>query len=69
MKNNQITLSVKGMMCPRCVAHVQKALEGVDGVIEVSVSLDEESATVMAKQSVKKETLVAAVVQEGYECN
>ena len=61
-------LSVKGMMCPRCVAHVQKALESVDGVVEVSVSLEGASATVKAKDNVKREALVAAVVDAGYEC-
>jgi Cu2+-exporting ATPase len=66
---NKFELSVKGMMCPRCVAHVQKALEGVDGVVEVSVSLEGASATVAAKDGVKREALVAAVVDAGYECN
>jgi Cu2+-exporting ATPase len=65
---NKFELSVQGMMCPRCVAHVQKALEGVDGVVEVSVSLEGASATVKAKDNVKRETLVAAVVDAGYEC-
>ncbi len=68
MENNMITLSVKGMMCPRCVAHVQKALSGVEGVVEVSVSLENASATVKANDGVKREDLVAAVVNEGYEC-
>ena len=65
---NKFELSVKGMMCPRCVAHVQKALEGVEDVVEVSVSLEGASATVSAKDGVKKETLIAAVVDAGYEC-
>ncbi|MBQ3497275.1 MAG: heavy metal translocating P-type ATPase, partial [Oscillospiraceae bacterium] len=62
MENNTITLSVNGMMCPRCVAHVQKALEGVEGVEEVSVSLEGASATVKTKEGVKREALIAAVV-------
>ena len=69
MEQQVFELSVKGMMCPHCVAHVQKALGAVQGVVEVSVSLEEASATVKAQNGVKKETLVAAVVEAGYECH
>ena len=68
VENAIVKLSVQGMMCPRCVAHVQKALSGVEDVVQVSVSLDEASATVTVKDGVKREALVAAVVEAGYEC-
>jgi Cu2+-exporting ATPase len=61
-------LSVKGMMCQHCVAHVRKALEGVGGVVSVEISLENGTATVTAKESVKREKLVAAVAAQGYEC-
>lgn len=32
-------LTVEGMMCAHCQARVQKALAGVDGVVEVMVDL------------------------------
>lgn len=38
-------LSVEGMMCQHCVAHVKKALEGIEGVEEAVVDLDSNSAT------------------------
>ena len=60
-----ITISVKGMMCPHCVAHVKKALEAVDGVDDVTVSLDDANATV--KGSVDRASLIAAVKAAGYE--
>jgi len=67
--NNQtVTLSVKGMMCPHCVAHVKKALEGVNGVISVEVSLENANAVVMAEECVERKPLVDAVVAAGYEC-
>ena len=34
----EIALKVTGMMCQHCVAHVTKALEGVEGVSKVEVS-------------------------------
>ena len=61
------TLNVTGMMCQHCVAHVKKALEGVDGVSAVDVSLEAGTATVEAADSVSDEALVAAVVGAGYE--
>ncbi|MDO4442306.1 MAG: heavy metal translocating P-type ATPase [Slackia sp.] len=61
------TLKVEGMMCVRCVAHVQKALEAVEGVSAVEVDLDGGRAVVQLGADVPDETLVAAVVEEGYE--
>ena len=61
------TLNVTGMMCQHCVAHVRKALEGVDGVSAVDVNLEAGTATVEAGDSVTDEALVAAVVDAGYE--
>ncbi len=63
------TLNVTGMMCQHCVAHVRKALEGVDGVSAVDVSLEAGTATVEAADSVTDEALVAAVVDAGYEAS
>ena len=61
------TLNVTGMMCQHCVAHVKKALEGVEGVSAVDVNLDAGTATLEAADSVSDEALVAAVVDAGYE--
>ncbi len=61
------TLNVTGMMCQHCVAHVKKALEGVDGVSSVDVNLEAGTATVEAAEGVADDTLVAAVVDAGYE--
>lgn len=60
-------LNVEGMMCEKCVAHVKKALEGVEGVDEAIVELDAKRATVKLNADVADETLVGAVVEEGYE--
>ncbi len=61
------TLNVEGMMCEHCVAHVTKALEGIDGVTKANVSLDDKKAVVELSKDVADADLVAAVVDAGYE--
>ena len=60
-------LSVEGMMCQHCVAHVKKALEGVEGVEEAVVDLDSNSATAKLSADVADQVLVDAIVDAGYE--
>lgn len=60
-------LSVEGMMCGKCQAHVQKALEGVAGVTAVEVSLENKTACVTMENEIADETLTEAVVEAGYE--
>lgn len=60
------TLEVEGMMCAHCQAHVQKALEAVDGVASASVDLETKTATVTLKKEVPDEALTEAVTAAGY---
>lgn len=62
-------LHVEGMMCPRCVAHVKKALEEVPGVERADVDLDAKRAVVTLSEDVADEVLVEAVVKEDYEAS
>ena len=66
-KSMQKTLNITGMMCNHCVAHVKKALESVDGVSSVNVSLENNNATVTLAHPVDDATLAKAVTDEGYE--
>lgn len=59
------TISIEGMMCAHCQAHVEKALKEVAGVTEVTVSLENKNAVVTGDASA--ETLKQAVVDAGYE--
>lgn len=59
------TISIEGMMCAHCQAHVEKALKEVAGVTEVTVSLENKNAVVTGNASV--EALKQAVVDAGYE--
>lgn len=60
-------LHVEGMMCEKCVAHVKKGLERVAGVEETLVDLEAKKATVKLSAEVPDQTLIDAVVEEGYE--
>ena len=66
-KSMQKTLNITGMMCNHCVAHVKKALESVDGVSSVNVSLENNNAIVTLSHPVDDATLAKAVTDEGYE--
>ena len=64
-KMKKYTISIKGMMCQHCVAHVKKALEGTGASAEVD--LDKGEAYVSADESVSAEALKKAVTDAGYE--
>lgn len=60
-------LDIEGMMCQHCVAHVNKALSGIEGVEAVAVSLENKNAAVTLAADVSDDALVKAVVDAGYE--
>lgn len=60
-------LDIEGMMCAHCQAHVQKALESIAGVAEVSVSLEDNRAVLTAEETVEDQTLIDAVTESGYK--
>ncbi len=62
----QKVVNVEGMMCQHCVAHVTKALEGIDGVSNVAVSLDAGTATFDAADGVTDDQVKAAIEEAGY---
>ncbi len=63
-KEKTYRVSIEGMMCPRCVAHVTKALETLKGVRSVTVSLEAGSAEVRAAAS--PDAVKAAIEAAGY---
>lgn len=65
-KPQTIELSIEGMTCASCVAHVEKALSKVDGVESVSVNLATERARVNLSQPVTTTDLIDKVEQAGY---
>ena len=63
----QKVLKIEGMMCQHCVAHVTKALQGVEGVTSVDVNLKKKTATVELSSAVSDETFVSVITEAGYE--
>ncbi|MBR7181306.1 MAG: HAD-IC family P-type ATPase, partial [Clostridia bacterium] len=60
------TLSVEGMMCMKCAAHVEKALKALRGVSAVAVDLEAKTVTVTADAKVSADAMKKAVTDAGY---
>jgi len=58
-------LTIKGMTCGHCKAAVEQALSEVAGVDTVTVDLENGKAQVTGEVTIQ--TLIDAVVEEGYE--
>ena len=59
-------MNINGMMCAHCQAHVEKALNAIDGV-EAKVNLEAKNATVTLSKDVSDDVLKNAVTEAGYE--
>ena len=63
-----VNLKVGGMTCMGCVAAVTRALNGVQGVAKVEVSLEKAQASIdFDPARVGREQLVAAVEGAGFD--
>ena len=60
-------MTIEGMMCGHCTGRVQKALEAVEGVSAVTMSLEDKTATVEVSAEVTDDMLTGAVTDAGYE--
>ena len=60
------TLTVEGMMCPHCEAHVKKALEALDAVETATASHEAGTAVVTLSGAVEDDVLKQAVQEAGY---
>ena len=60
-------IKIEGMMCKHCVAHVTRALTSIEGVDEVSVSLEDGTATVSMAISMDDSVFISAITEAGYE--
>lgn len=59
-------LDIEGMHCALCVPAVTKALKGVEGVKNVTMSAADNQVVVVSNESVKVEALIAAVTSAGF---
>ena len=63
----EITLNVEGMVCEKCVAHVEEAAKSVSGVKSAVADKDKKTAIVVAKESTDVEQIKQSIVDAGYE--
>ena len=61
------TMIIEGMSCGHCTARVQQALEAVEGVTGVVMSLENKSAVVSMQEEILDDVLKGVVTEEDYE--
>jgi Cu+-exporting ATPase len=66
MPTESFTFDITGMTCASCSARVEKALGKVTGVLDASVNLATEQATINVAKGVTAASLIAAVERAGY---
>ena len=62
-----IRLSIDGMSCENCVRHVREALESLEGVVRVAVSLEKGEAELEATVELIADEIKDALDEEGYD--
>ncbi len=65
--NSKMEITVKGMMCAHCEAHVKEALEKIAGIEEAVANHDENLVTLTTSADVAEADIKAAVEGAGYE--
>lgn len=60
------TIKIEGMMCPRCEAHVKKALEALEEVESATASFQAGTAIVTLKTEIDNQRLKQVVEAEDY---
>jgi copper chaperone len=63
---NDITLTIEGMSCQHCVMKVKKAIDDVQGVSDVEVTIGR-AVLSFDETKTSKEEIVAAVAKAGYK--
>lgn len=59
-------LTVEGMMCMHCAAHVEEALQKLPGVKSAKVDLAKKTATVKVDTEIDKAAYEKAIADAGY---
>ncbi len=66
-ENKEMKITVNGMMCEHCEAHVKKALEAIDGIESAVASHNDNLVTITNSKDVDEAAIKAAVEDAGYE--
>ncbi len=67
IKENHIDLPITGMTCASCVSRVERALKKTEGVLDASVNLATEKATVQVNEDASLDALIETVQSAGYD--
>ena len=67
MADSKISLNVEGMSCGHCSGMVQKTLEGIEGITNISVDLDDKKASFETTDNNLIEKAVKKVTEAGYK--
>jgi len=67
--DSKIALNVKGMSCGHCSGMVQKTLEGIEGISNISVDLDGKKAYFETTDNNLIEKAVKKVTETGYKAS
>ena len=62
----EITLNVDGMTCHGCENRLKKALETIDGVLEVTADYQTKKVNIKLAKEVAKETLISKIEDIGF---
>lgn len=65
--NKEMKITVNGMMCGHCEAHVKKALEAIEGIETATASHEENLVTITTTKDIDESLIKAAVEEVGYE--
>ena len=65
--DNEMKITVNGMMCQHCEAHVKKALEAIDGIEMAVASHEQNIVTITNTKDIDEALIKAAIEDAGYE--
>ena len=63
----KITLTIEGMMCPMCEAHVNRTLEKELGVSGVKSNHKKNETVILSDKDISDEEIKQGVLKTGYE--
>lgn len=66
-EKKEMKITVKGMMCPHCEAHVKEALEKIEGIDVAVANHSENLVTLTTSKDVAEADIKSAVEAAGYE--
>ena len=64
---NKATVHIEGMACNHCKMSVEKGLGALDGVQDVTVSLEDKTATLTANTGISTLPIEKTIVDLGFE--